>query len=110
MIYLKINVNDDLTTSNSNSILPPLHLAAVCGHLVNSKYPKKNINTGNDFGETPLHLAAANGHLVNSKAQKKNINPGNNFGETPLHSAAARGHLENSKYCRQIQLNQVLNQ
>ena len=38
---VNLNLNDDLTSSNSNSILPPLHLAAVSGHLENSKYLKK---------------------------------------------------------------------
>ena len=42
----------------NNHVEPPLHFAAISGHL-----KMENINPENDYGDPPLHLAAVNGHF-----------------------------------------------
>ena len=67
-------------------------------HLIfESTVDKRNINIGDNHGQTPLHSAAANDLL--SVCQKlievvDEVNPENDNGNTPLHLAAQKGHLQ----------------
>ena len=71
--------------AENNYGVPPLHFAAVSGHL--KKPQMENITPENNFGEPQLHSAAISGQI-------EDINPENNHGDPPLHSAAISGQME----------------
>ena len=56
---------------NLKSYGPPLHLAAVSGHL--EKFQIEIKNPANNLGEPPPHSTAINGHLGKSQVEKKMI-------------------------------------